>query len=378
MINVLWIDDDWDQNFIDWAYEGFDINVVPQSNVDEGVSLFLHSECSYDAIILDANCFRHPKDVKGQETIGALGYAIKALSDNKIEVPFFVLSAGEGFSGAESIDAIMCGIERTYDDRNWYSKLTQVDLLLAKICKEIPNFESYKLKSQYSFVVDKYQNQNKLVKILMYLDDNKKSDPSVFNLIRKELDFIIEECDKYGLLTVQRTGANLNECSKALGDRRLEKFIPVYIQRALHSATTICNEGSHRLVIDTDVREGKAPTLVRSTVYEFLNIVYWYNESLPKTDEDIEKYKKDVQEELNKKCTDPNALDYYEGQTMEYEKDGEGNYHCGLCCIVKNYEVINKGTKVVLYGVTMNTNERTKDKYPFFARKINNDTRLDR
>ena len=52
-------------------------------------------------------------------------------------------------------------------------------------------------------------------------------------------------------------------------------IVPVYIQRSFHSAVTVSNEGSHRLRIDQDTKDGVAPYLIRSTVFELLNILIW-------------------------------------------------------------------------------------------------------
>ena len=57
-INVLWIDDQPNEAFIDKAdKEGIYIEV--RENVDAGIDELLNSSTSYDAIILDANCISH-------------------------------------------------------------------------------------------------------------------------------------------------------------------------------------------------------------------------------------------------------------------------------------------------------------------------------
>ena len=65
------------------------------------------------------------------------------------------------------------------------------------------------------------------------------------------------------------------ECSRILGQRYMEEIIPVYIQRAIHSCVEITNPGSHRSETDSDVRDNKAPYLVRSLIYNMLDILYW-------------------------------------------------------------------------------------------------------
>ena len=65
------------------------------------------------------------------------------------------------------------------------------------------------------------------------------------------------------------------------------EVIPAYIQRSFHSAVTIANEGSHRLKIDEDTKDGTAPYLVQSTVFELLNILVWL-QTLSIDEEDID------------------------------------------------------------------------------------------
>ena len=51
--------------------------------------------------------------------------------------------------------------------------------------------------------------------------------------------------------------------------------IPIYIQRSIHSLVAITNPGSHRTVTDDDVAKGRAPYLLRSLIFEMLNVLHW-------------------------------------------------------------------------------------------------------
>ena len=55
----------------------------------------------------------------------------------------------------------------------------------------------------------------------------------------------------------------------------MEEIIPVHVQRCIHSLADVTNPGSHRTKIDSDVATGKAPYLVRTLIYEMLNVLCW-------------------------------------------------------------------------------------------------------
>ena len=293
-IKVLWIDDQPNEAFIDKA-DKVGIYIEVRENVDAGIDKLLNSSTSYDAIILDANCISH-NDGSKEPNISALGYALRMITVNQITIPWFVYSGG-GSSGEESINIIVRAYERVYDDKDWYKKPIEITEVFAKVKQVVPDSDAYKIKEKYSDIFSFYPNTKELVDIILYLKDNKSNNPTVFNLIRKQLDWVMERLYECGMLLEPYKGSNLNDCSKFLGDSRLQDLVPLHIQRSFHSTSSICNEGSHRLEMDRLVREGKAPYLVKSTVLEFLNILYWVKDT-PKTPEGKEYLKAKVMKRM--------------------------------------------------------------------------------
>lgn len=359
-INVLWIDDQPNNAFIDNANnEGIYIEV--RKNVDAGIDELVNSSTSYEAIILDANCISHDDGSK-EPDISALGYALRKITENKIEIPWFVYSGG-GFSGEESIEITVKAYERAYDDNDWYKKPSEKNELFAKINSVVPEFESFKIKNKYSDIFSWYPNSKELLIILSFLEQGKFNDPSIFNLIRKELDWVMNYSYDCGLLQEPYKGSNLAECSSFLGNKNLQDIVPLHIQRSLHSTSSICNEGSHRLVIDKLVREGKAPYLVSSTTLEFLNILYWLKD-MPNTPEGKKSLKAMVIEML--KSPEPDSKNYYENKEFIVEQDNKNNYHCGQCRLSYKKAQEFLGKPVILYGITEN-DAKSADNYPYFA-----------
>ena len=67
----------------------------------------------------------------------------------------------------------------------------------------------------------------------------------------------------------------------------METIIPIYIQRAIHTCVAVTNPGSHRTKTDSDVKDGKAPYLIRSLIYNMLDILYWCKNLPPKDFKEI-------------------------------------------------------------------------------------------
>lgn len=299
MINILWIDDRPDENFISSARrEGLNIKGI--KNVDDGIEEVLTSSTNYDALILDAFCLKHADEQPGEADINALGYALKEITANDIALPWFVYTTA-GHEDENSIDVIVSAYEREYDDVNWYRKSGDMQLLFKKIKHVVHRSDYFILKDQYDDIVDKYANQDELIEIIGYLDESRKYDASVFNLIRKEMEFIFALCYEGGLLQQPYSELGLTATSKFLCQYQMEPMVSYPIQQLIRSVTRICNEGSHNLKIDSEVDSGRAPYLVRSTVMDFLNIVYWANEFIPRTAEEALSLRDKVKEALQKR-----------------------------------------------------------------------------
>lgn len=361
-INVLWIDDEPNEAFMDSAYNrGIVITCV--KNVDAGIEKILAPTSSYDAIILDANCVYRKTDNPTVPDVSALQYALRMITEYKITLPWFVYSGG-GFAGEESISVLVKGYERPYDEKDWYRKPIERESLFGKILEVVPKMQEYKIKYKYKDLLCWYPNPRELFDILTFIEDGKFNNPDVFNKIRKELDWVMKHLYERGLLLEPYQGSNLAECSTFLGNKNLLSLVPLHVQRSFHSTTSICNEGSHRLAVNELVKSGQAPYLVQSTILEFLNILCWLKD-MPKTPEGIE-YLKAIVEELLQIDT-YNEIEKYEGKDFVVEQDEKNNFHCGQCRLSYKTAQGLKGQTVTLYNVSVN-NAKSKDNYPFFAK----------
>ena len=365
MITVLWIDDQPNDSFMDEAFDKYDIEIFNHTNVDDGIKELIAPTDSrvYDAIILDANCRRHNDEEEPR--VVTLNYAFSELNKNGITIPWFVYSGG-GFEGEAMIDHFVDSQERSYDKKNWYHKPTERVDMYESIKEVVSHSDIYKLKEQYSDIFQFYPNKNELVKILKFLEKEKNNDPDVYNLIRKELEWIMDYCYDSGLLldklgnkqTDSEKKNGLNNCSCLLSKH---PSVPIYIQRSFHSTVQISNDGSHRLEIDTLVKSGEAPYLNKSTILELLNIIRWVK-TLPQDEEGRKKLREVTTQSLNRLL----PPDDYNGKEMVVEQDEDGNFHCGECLLSYKSAQWNKGKIVILSDVD-NNEKSTKDKYPYFA-----------
>lgn len=203
--------------------------------------------------------------------------------------------------------------------------------------------------------------QADLLQILIILESGNTKNANVYNIIRKVFDWIMAYCYEIGLSQVQFNGSNLAECSKFLGRAEMAELVPVYVQRCFHSAVTVANEGSHRLSIDKDTKDGACPYLIRSTIFELLTIINWLKQVTVET-ADIEA----------RKAITKAILEAPQGEEVDFddivEQDERKNFHCGEYLLpFNNGPAVN--TRIHVYVATANTS-RTKDIYPYFATRF--------
>lgn len=366
MIQVLWIDDQPAPNFIIYA-SLHNIKVTAKTNVDDGIQELLENKALYDAIILDANCISHSDNTMAPN-IKALSYATNQFARNNIELPWFVYSGG-GFEGEKSIDVIVEGCELPYNPTNrWYKKPGDMEDLFADIKSVVAQFQDFKLKEKHKELFLWYPHTAELLDIIRYLDKEDNNDYGVFNKIRQQLEYLMGLADEKGFLNIKYTNTNLGECSKQLGKQELTGIIPNYIQRSLHSVVTVCNEGSHLTSLQKIIRNNKAPYLIKSTIYEFLNLVHWFN----KADEEINAMKEQIRSALATNASELTeeelviVADKYQNKEYVVQKDQDNNYYCEKCLLPYKKANPYLGQTVIIEEIKRNTT-KTASLYPYFA-----------
>lgn len=287
MINVLWIDDEcrnesgsltiMGKQFVEYAYE-LGIEIFAYSTYKDGLKAIKETPHKWIAVILD---IREQRATDGGMADGYMSMRDKIRDLHKDlgqEEPYiFTLSGEKRFHEKDS--AIP---HETYCRKRVYDKNLGDYKLLFEDIHKIENISTlYRLTKEYGEVLNRSSvlggaSVERLINLMwLILIKQKKDEVLLLNEIRKYVEeFIIDklEGDKF----FPDECKTLNQRSLYIGK---QNEIPEYIKRSFHNIVSVTQEGSHaKTIVDKDVREGKAPYLLQSSLFCLLNIVYWLGE----------------------------------------------------------------------------------------------------
>ena len=274
---VLWIDDEcntsYGRDFIGQA-EQDNVDITAFESHEEGILFLASNMINIHAVILDAKV-KHKKN----DTVTGLE-GLRASRDKLIEInknnylPYFI------FTGQPDYQTNTI-FKESFGD--FYIKGVDNVRLIAELIEKVEKKEEYILQKKYKDVfeisTDEYigtSNREKIFRVLNGIKNNHTNNPTYFNEIRKIMESLFLCCNDKGLFP--HDCIEMNARSTFLGKKEMQTYVPVYIQRNIHSVVQISQDGSHRLSIDKDVTDGKCPYLLKSTVFELLNILLWFKE----------------------------------------------------------------------------------------------------
>lgn len=308
MVKILWVDDESKdangnltakgESFISGAgWEGIEVTAFNQYN-DALHELELHPTL-YTAIVLDVEDDRASD---GDKKDGFME-AIRSIDSfhgrqNQDEPYVFVFTGHDKYTSGDS--KVM--LKPDYASKNVYLKGSERGILFKDIKKVADNSRLYQVFRKYDDVLRVAQhrfdqeNLDNLREVIFRIEyEGKATDDSILNIMRKILNYCINhvpfdfpESDAKGndIETVK------DKC-RFIGDTRNSKVIAPYIQRYFHSLNEVLNVGSHagdellsgnderynkKKPVSIDVKEGKAPYLLRTCMYELFNIVIWLDQ----------------------------------------------------------------------------------------------------
>ena len=276
-IKILWIDDEPQDGFRKYAYNQKGIFLEVATSVDEGLEMLQNRDKSYEAIILDANCVIKPGDVPVLE---ALTYAIVNLYRLRIDIPWFVYTAGG--ERWKNILPYLIPKDASWLKRQYYDKPADQEEILDDIREIVAAFQITKIKQKYPEAFEVYEGQD-LVELIsdMHTNDAFSRDNNVPNRVRQIIDVVCKHLSKIGIVPFEFVPAKITEHSKFIGKREMNEIIPLHIQRLMFFLVEYSNNGSHRYPQMTElIRDGKAPYANTAAVYALLNILQWLS-SLP-------------------------------------------------------------------------------------------------
>lgn len=281
-IKVLWIDDEPQAGFMKYAFNQKGILLEVATTVDEGLAKIQDRDKAYEAIILDANCAIRPGDAP---ILDALTYAIVNLYRLRVDIPWFVYTAGG--ERWKEILPILIPKDTPWLKRQYYDKPADQEQILDDIRETVALFQTTQIKQKYPEVFGIYEGKD-LVELLidMHNDDSFARDNNVPNRIRQVMDFICDYMSQIKLVPFDFIPAKITEHSKFIGRKEMGEIIPLHIQRLMFFLVDYSNSGSHRFLPITElIRSGDAPYVNRTAVHALLNILQWLS-TLPLPDSD--------------------------------------------------------------------------------------------
>lgn len=281
-IKVLWIDDEPQKGFMTYAFNQKDILMDVATTVDEGLAMLQDRDKCYEAIILDANCVIRPGDAP---ILDALTYAIVNLYRLRVDIPWFVYTAG----GERWKDVLPYLIPKDtpWLKRQYYDKPDDAEELLDDIREAVGQFQTTKIKQKYPEAFKIYEGQD-LVDLLIEMHNNDAfaRDNNVPNKVRQITDYICDYMSKIEIVPFKFEPSKITEHSKFIGKKEMNEIIPLHIQRLMFFLVDYSNNGSHRFLQITElIRSGYAPYVNIAAVHALLNILQWLS-SLPPIDSD--------------------------------------------------------------------------------------------
>ena len=266
---ILWIDDQYEllSELMERCevINGFEITKCRFAK--EGMKTFEKHLEEWSAVVLDAKVLM--ESLNEVPNLSGLRYCRDRINELKPRryVPMFVFTGQPDLMSNEMFENMV---------DKYYSKGDDDDQLIEDIISAADQQEETQIIHKHQTVFDAWpESKHDLLRILKVLEKEDWQNNSVLNDIRKIMSDVMFRLNDRGLCTEIHDGSNLNACSRMLCQPYMEKYIPVYIQRAIHTCVAVTNPGSHRTNIDADVASGKAPYLIRTLIYEMLNVLCW-------------------------------------------------------------------------------------------------------
>lgn len=266
---ILWIDDQYEllSELIERCelMHGFEITKCKFAK--EGMRIFEKHLEEWSAVVLDAKVLM--ESLNEIPNLTGLRYCRDRINELKPKryVPMFVFTGQPDLISNELFENLV---------DKYYSKGDDDDSLIEDIISAADLLEETHIIHKYQTVFNQWpESKHDLLRVLKALEREDWGNNSILNDIRKIMSDVMNKLYEKGFCNIPHDGANFAVCSKILCQRYMEEIIPVYVQRSIHSLVDITNPGSHRSTTDSDVAKGNAPYLIRTLIFEMLNILYW-------------------------------------------------------------------------------------------------------
>lgn len=409
LIHVLWVEDDPEvRRTYPLKAETFDLDLVSYLCWDDARDALKTDFDKWSAIILDAKCKYHRDS--DDNAIVFLREALKDIAticqDKRRVIPWYVLTGGAENEVSDSIndDRLKWDSEWTeLQHKKYYSKNVDNEALYKRIRIHAQKSTRIQIREIYRDTIEQLSLLNSeeicdvivtILEAMHYPDSHTDFNPQLYyNSMRKGLEYVFRILNKNGIIPddfIYNGLVNLNQCFMFLIGRDAEKvgfrygcygekIVPRHIQDMMSLILYIGNSGSHSTELSKEeiTRYDNQITLsgisskylLFSMALQLCEIVSWMNCYVANHPDKEENLKKCIKIEDNEKEKKANVETEIIG-VVEREK---GFYHVeGKYClnpkIIQQNGWLGRMVKIIKYDT--NTNEKTKELYPFFGVKI--------
>lgn len=402
--NVIWVDDviedicpEFGLGGLKRALKKHNIEVIGKAHsFIEFKELMAICRDRVDAVITDANFNDASRTVVKKDDFKGLIKMIGVIEscNDKKDIPFYL------YSGKEEYFNFLNGELDYFDINGRRFRKGEFEKMFMKIREDVEriNSPSYRIRRKYAAELSAAAliegNEKCLMNALLYdYSEEWENTEDYFTPIRKITESIFDECRRCCIIPPI---TELNAISKFLTNGQYESYrvigggeiMPKPLARSLWYFLDITQDGSHKkgdlkLGVDKYVRETKNINLFRAVLYIAMDLCLWYKKVVEEVNtlEFVPKWELIEYEDIDSECNSmfktieeksSNVVDlaqaksYYETRAFKPVKDEEGYWHCEKCLVAihtwKDDKLMN------LYDITNNTDAKSKDKYPYYAK----------
>ena len=411
LIKVLWVEDDPDvTSTYPLEAENYDLELVPIGCWDDARVELENKFNQWSAIILDARC-RYHRDSDDN----AIVFLREALDDisticekkGRI-IPWYVLTGGDESEVSDSINDKRLKWDKDWTDmekKKYYSKDLDRDALYDRIRSHnqksfrLQIFEMYKNAAELLLQLNKdvYEDVLTILETMHFPKSHPDFTPRLFyNPMRKALEYVYRYLGKAGIIPEEffsRGNVNLNQCFMFLIGRDAEKLgyrygtageriAPRHIHDMMSLIINLGNSNSHSTELshltelseheiqkyDNQIKSSGVNSrfLIFSMALQFCEIVQWMNNYIKEhsnKDENLAMCVKLESADVINADIEPNDLiGVIEVDNKLFHVGNKFGVNPGY--VTKN-RLVGKKVKIIKYDV--NTDEKAKEHYPYYA-----------
>lgn len=392
--NVIWIDDEWDtigKAFIQICEKRHKIHIKAFKTRREGMDALERNLKFWDAVILDAKAFNNSSTNEVADVDG-LYEAIRQIERLKVKrhIPYFVLTRQPDLMDDRMFEKSV---------GKFYKKDAEgQNKLIADLKEEVSKSTRFHIKTIYHDAFEQltdlkcHEAVEDVIDVLesMHYPEQPFTPKLYFNPLRQALECIFRAANRYCIIPddfFPSENVNLNQCFMYLKGSDADKIgmrygipgervIPRNIENMMGLIINLGNVNSHSKLSDIEIqeaekrimKEGLNPRyLIFSMAFQLCEIAYWMNCYISGHTNKEDNLKKCVKLETKEKPV------VQEDDIVGIVAREKGYYHiAGKYCL--NPKIIQQnnwlGKKVKILKCDNNTNEKTKDLFPFFAVSI--------